>query len=323
MKRLKSKFSVISLALIMSLSLAACAPSQEPAQEAPQAPVESTETEQVEEADVVKDAANAYFANMPENIYKIDEKELVEKVKAEEDILVVDIRSNEDYNKGHLKNAVNIHWGPAIAENLENLPVDKDIYLYCYTGQTAGQATALLNMAGYNVRSINLGWKLGLSNVEGIEEVTQTEAVELVKSTPADIAPELKDAIKVYFDELVAAKGTTYENHKISEDDAKALLDAKDESIQFLSVRKAEDYAKGHIEGAINIPFGKGMQESFGTLPTDKKIIVYCYTGQTAGQAVAGLRILGYDAVSMNFGAGTPATGEGGWINKGYPLVQE
>ena len=54
MKRLKSKFSVISLALIMSLSLAACAPSQEPAQEAPQAPVESTETEQVEEADVVK-----------------------------------------------------------------------------------------------------------------------------------------------------------------------------------------------------------------------------------------------------------------------------
>ena len=178
MKRLKSKFSVISLALIMSLSLAACAPSQEPAQEAPQAPVESTETEQVEQADVVKDAANAYFANMPENIYKIDEKELVEKVKAEEDILVVDIRSNEDYNKGHLKNAVNIPWGPAIAENLENLPVDKDIYLYCYTGQTAGQA-------------------------------------------------------------------------------------------------------------------------------------------------VAGLRILGYDAVSMNFGAGTPATGEGGWINKGYPLVQE
>lgn len=43
-------------------------------------------------------------------------KELVEKVKAEEDILVVDIRSNEDYNKGHLKNAVNIPWGPAIAE---------------------------------------------------------------------------------------------------------------------------------------------------------------------------------------------------------------
>ena len=35
------------------------------------------------------------------------------------------------------------------------------------------------------------------------------------------------------------------------------------------------------------------------------------------------IRILGYDAVSMNFGAGTPATGEGGWINKGYPLVQE
>lgn len=57
----------------------------------------------------------------------------------------------------------------------------------------------------------------------------------------------------------------------------KALLDAKDETIQFLSVRKAEDYAKGHIEGAINIPFGKGMQESFGTLPTDKNYCLLLY----------------------------------------------
>jgi len=64
------------------------------------------------------------------------------------------------------------------------------------------------------------------------------------------------------------------------------------------------------------------MQEYFGQLPQDKKLVVYCYTGQTAGQAVAGLRMLGYDAVSLNGGMGTPANEPYGWSNKGYETVQ-
>jgi rhodanese-related sulfurtransferase len=57
-------------------------------------------------------------------------------------------------------------------------------------------------------------------------------------------------------------------------------------------------------------------------LPKDKKIVVYCYTGQTAGQATAALRMMGYDAVSLNGGMGTPANAPMGWANKGYPVVQ-
>ncbi len=37
-------------------------------------------------------------------------------------------------------------------------------------------------------------------------------------------------------------------------------------------------------------------------LPTDKTIVVYCWTGQTSAQVVAYLRMLGYDAVSMYYG---------------------
>jgi len=118
---------------------------------------------------------------------------------------------------------------------------------------------------------------------------------------------------------MTELKETTYANFKISEDNAKKALDSTDPNVMFLSVRKAEDYAKGHISGAINIPFGQGMQDSFGELPTDKKIVTYCYTGQTAGQTVAILRLLGYDAVSLNSGMGTPATPGAGWANKGFP----
>jgi rhodanese-related sulfurtransferase len=220
-----------------------------------------------------------------------------------------------------MKGAVNAPFGTAISDSLDKLPKDKTIMVYCYTGQTAGQAVVLLNMAGFNAKSVNLGWDLGISKVEGVTDLIETKVNDLPKVT-AVINPEIKKAIVDYFMGLATVKGTTYANYKISEADAKALVDKKDPSVVLLSVRKAEDYANGHIEGAINIPFGKGMEQKFANLPKGKKIIVYCYTGQTAGQVVAGLRMLGYDAVSMNGGAGMPSNVPQGWVNKGYPLVK-
>ena len=53
----------------------------------------------------------------------------------------------------------------------------------------------------------------------------------------------------------------------------------------------------------------------------DKKLIVNCYSGQTAGQTTAILRLLGYDAVSINSGMGTGMTGGKGYISEGFPTV--
>ena len=44
------------------------------------------------------------------------------------------------------------------------------------------------------------------------------------------------------------------------------------------------------------------MEELLDTLPTDKPIVVYCWTGQTSAQVTPYLRILGYDAYSMLYG---------------------
>jgi len=45
-----------------------------------------------------------------------------------------------------------------------------------------------------------------------------------------------------------------------------------------VDVRAAEDYAKGHISGAINIP--KEQWDNPGGLSRDKTNVVYCYTQQ-------------------------------------------
>lgn len=302
----ESRILSVVLVLVLVFSLAGC----------------NTATESSNGDNTFEEVVSNYYTNMKDDIYKISQKTFVEKVKANEDMFILDIRKADVYAEGHIKGAVNAPWGTDISKNLDKLPKSKPIMVYCYTGQTAGQTVALLNMAGFDAKSVNLGWNLGISKVEGVEDITETTANEFGQPTGVEIDSEVKTAIEEYFAGLADVKGTTYANYKISEDNAKALLDAEDSNIVFLSIRSAEDFGKGHIQSAVNIPFGKEMHKEFNTLSKDKKIIVYCYSGQTAGQTVAALRLLGYDAVSLNGGLGVSANDPYGWVNKGYEVVQ-
>ena len=60
----------------------------------------------------------------------------------------------------------------------------------------------------------------------------------------------------------------------------------------------------GHIPGAIQYTPKESIKLSadLKTLPTDKPVAVYCYTGQTSAFLAAYLRLLGYDAKSVLFG---------------------
>jgi rhodanese-related sulfurtransferase len=77
-------------------------------------------------------------------------------------------------------------------------------------------------------------------------------------------------------------------------------------SIAFLSakyvmdIRSATDFAAGHVNGAINVPFANILTEA---AKATKPILVICYTGQTATYASTLLRLYGYpDAASLKWG---------------------
>jgi len=214
--------------------------------------------------------ATEYLANMPADSYKISESAFIEKVKAGENIMILDIRQAADYNKGHVKGAVNAPFGPDMGSFLAKLPKDKPVMLYCYTGQTAGQAVALLNIAGVQARSVNLGFTLGISKVPGVATYLETTP-NAFPATSATYDPALKKIFADYFTGLAQVNGTIYANNIIAEDEAKKLIDARDPGIQVVSVRSAADYAKGHIKGAINIPWGKGMQTGFSVPPQEQE----------------------------------------------------
>ncbi|MCP5102326.1 MAG: rhodanese-like domain-containing protein, partial [bacterium] len=70
-----------------------------------------------------------------------------------------------------------------------------------------------------------------------------------------------------------------------------------------LDVRRPEDFRKSHIRGAVNIFWLELLQpENLKKLPRDQEIVLICYVGHTASQALVMLRLLGYSAIVLKYG---------------------
>jgi rhodanese-related sulfurtransferase len=313
MKRILFLLAVLTIALFIG-----CGASEEAA--APAAPEAAAEA--AAPAFSVNDFVTDYIAELANSNNIVSMDKFVEDVLAGEDVYIIDIRRADDYDAGHARGAVNVPWGSdAMWEAVPHLPTEGTVYLHCYSGQTAGQAIVMMRMAGIPAISVNSGWNLGISRVEGYEEIVTTDATPIDTSYNNGVSDEVLEIIEQYYADLASQGGTTFANNMVSEENAKAIHDAGDESVLFVSMRRPDDYAAGHIEGAVNYPFGPSMNEMMGMLPTDKKLISYCYSGQTANQGVALLRLQGYDAVSLLYGMGTPRTDPRGWSNHGFPVV--
>ncbi len=96
---------------------------------------------------------------------------------------------------------------------------------------------------------------------------------------------------------------------QISMEEAVAMMDSETGYI-ILDVRRAEEFAEGHIPGAIHV-----ANEAIGTgdipeLPhKDQLILVYCRSGNRSKQAAQKLADLGYTNV-VEFGGILDWTGE-------------
>lgn len=75
-------------------------------------------------------------------------------------IVLIDVRTPQEYEAGHLKNAQNINWFDAdFVENFSEIDKDKTIYLYCKVGGRSGQAQEKLMSLGYkNVINLEGGY---------------------------------------------------------------------------------------------------------------------------------------------------------------------
>ena len=258
----------------------------------------------------LQEAAEVYFGGGPRTINAVDLFENLNDGDPENDPYIISLRSAEDYAKGHVPGAVNMSVKTLFtAENLATIPPDKDVVVICYTGQTAGQATVGLNMLGYEAYSLLFGMSSWTTDPEvyvkrfnpeahAADYRIDTEAHEPggPYSLPAPLAASIFGSAEAYFSggPRTISAADLFEN----------LNDGDLENDPYIiSLRSAEDYAKGHVPGAVNMSVKTLFTaESLATIPSDKAVVVICYTGQTAGQATAGLNMLGYEAYGLLHG---------------------
>lgn len=78
---------------------------------------------------------------------------------------IIDVRSKEDFEKGHLINAVNIPI-VEIRDRLDEIPKDRPVYVHCRSGQTSYNAVMALQHLGFdNVYNVS-GSFMGISYFE-------------------------------------------------------------------------------------------------------------------------------------------------------------
>ena len=83
-----------------------------------------------------------------------------------------------------------------------------------------------------------------------------------------------------------------------------------------LDVRSDDEWAAGHIDGALHIPLAD-LPARYDELPYDVDVYVVCRTGGCWRQAVAWLNANGFDAIDVTGGMGS-------WnLDNGKPIVAE
>jgi rhodanese-related sulfurtransferase len=239
----------------------------------------------------------------------------------ENEIFIIDFRAAADFDVRHIKGAVNIVLSDLINKvNDGTIPEDKTIICVCYTGQTGSIATSVLNLLGFNAQNLTYGMcgvttdtDLVPNSDVWINKVESSNWYILDKTDEGNPSitynfPEIDTGKKTAVDIIKARYDKVWDwNGDGTADWGMGVSALPDDVSNYFTVNywSAGEYLNpGHIEGAYQFTPKNDFltTERLNELPTDQKIAVYCYTGQTSAQMTAYLRLIGYEAYSVTYG---------------------
>ena len=92
----------------------------------------------------------------------------------------------------------------------------------------------------------------------------------------------------------------------------------RSENVVILDVRKADEFAEGHIKGAILIDQFQSdfLEQAQAKLPKDKTIAIYCRSGRRSANAASKLAEVGYKCVNLKGGILA-------WKEANMPVIKE
>lgn len=230
------------------------------------------------------------------------------------DQLVIDLRTAEQFSKGHIKGAVNKKFSelPQFFETgIKPFEYDK-IIMVCDDAQISCYTTSLLRLMGYgNVYAMRWGmsaWNSKYAQEGWLKDVSgKFEANLELKVNERPLSKGMP--------ELNTGKDTGEEVakerfRKLFEEGTANIFISADEVFSnprkyfIINWDRKDKYEDGHIQGALRYKPDAtlGFPEEMSSIPFDRTVVIYCGSGHMSGFATAYFRLFGYDARTLKFG---------------------
>ena len=191
----------------------------------------------------------------------IDGKQTEKLLNSDKDVLIIDVRSEYEYEKGHLLNAINLPYDDDDFKSELNEIIDykdKIVLVYCRSGNRSEKAAVkLVDNSFKNVKNVTDGVDEYDYKLVKVDNITGREAEKMIND------------------------------------------DKHDKDLIILDVREPKDFNNGHLLNAINIPIediDKRMDELRNY--KSKDIIVYCNTGRKSAEVAEKLVEHGFTDVT-------------------------
>lgn len=81
----------------------------------------------------------------------LTQEDWVLQLEADENSVLLDVRTEDEYNNGIIADAINIdiHRGQEFVHELETLDKTKNYYVYCRSGARSAKACEIMNQLGF------------------------------------------------------------------------------------------------------------------------------------------------------------------------------
>jgi thioredoxin 1 len=185
-------------------------------------------------------SVTVWITGCSQNKNKISANEFENQIKKRGDEQVVDVRTPEEFQKGHIDGAFNVNFnGPEFVRQVSALDKSKPVFVYCLSGGRSAKAAAYMRKEGFTeVVELDGGlmkWNSekrpvvsqqptppGMSAKE-FKHVTKSDKLVLVDfhapwcAPCIKMAPELQSLQDAHSDELVLLKINVDENKTLTD----------------------------------------------------------------------------------------------------------
>lgn len=227
--------------------------------------------------------------------------------------LIIDLRSAAAFDTGHLAGAIQVPMEQLLLlfEQKVNAASFNTIVLVSGDGQDALFAATLLRILGYgNVFALRLGMGWHVKYADTLwGRHTSSAYQEMIVNTPSPpkgkqpypvITSSHRHTYDLIRERAASLLSEGYKDYRIT---AKSLF-ADPAKYYIINYWPEEEYLLGHIRGAVQYTPRVSLKRTadLGTIPSDRPVVIYCHQGNMSASVTAFLRLLGYDAWSLEFG---------------------